>query len=160
MADAETLPIFAYGSNMCWERIRDRTPSVESCGTGFVTHRRLVFHKRGIDGSGKADARYTGRAEDRVWGVLHVMSPRDRQVLDGIEGGYVLQTVDVSRPDGALVRACAYVALDEKVEPGLRPTPEYLDWVLRGARELGLPPAYVAALEAVEAVAPERHDRG
>ena len=156
-ATPEPLPVFSYGSNLCLERIRARAPSVEVLGTGYVTGRRLAFHKIGVDGSGKADAFFTGREADRVWGTLHRMSPTDRIALDACEGGYELERVEVVRKDGGRVPALAYVALASRIAEQLTPWCWYLDYVLRGARELGLPSEY---LEAIRAFPCARDPRG
>ena len=142
--------IFAYGSNLLRSRIQARCPSVALHGIGYTTHRRVLFDKRSDDGSGKANAAYTGSAEDRIWGVLHTMSPEDKAKLDIHETGSALEQILVHRGDGTATPAVTYVAHEACRASGLAPYDWYLAYVVHGAREQGLPPAYVERLAAVE----------
>jgi hypothetical protein len=67
-----------------------------------VTHRRLAFHKRGIDGSVKADAVYMGSVSDRVWGVVFSLRRDEKSVLDEFEFGYHEESVVVIGQRGVL----------------------------------------------------------
>ena len=73
--------------------------------------------------------------------------------LDGYEGVAVGQyrriTVEVERTGGERVRALAYQVCEP--EPPGPPPRAYLDLLVEGAREHGLPTGYVGALEGVEA---------
>ena len=56
---------FAYGSNMCAGRLRGRVPSAVPVRVARLLNHSLRFHKRSDkDGSGKADACFTGEPED------------------------------------------------------------------------------------------------
>jgi gamma-glutamylcyclotransferase len=140
----ETFQYFAYGSNMLLRRLQSRTPSATVIGTGFVAGRRLAFHKVGRDGSGKCDMVATGRASDRVYGVLFRIPCIEKAGLDSAEGlgqGYTEECVPVQRGDGTSSAATAYLAI--AVDPALRPFTWYQALVVSGAVENGLPSAYV-----------------
>jgi len=79
---SSSLNIFAYGSNMCLRRIRERIASAAMLSTACLTQRRLLFHKRGKDGSAKANALFTGKVSDRVWGVVFTINPAEKPLLD------------------------------------------------------------------------------
>lgn len=146
------LLYFAYGSNMCLRRLRGRAPSAVPVATGYVAGRRLAFDKISVDGSGKCDCEATGDPADRVYGVLCEIASVDRPALDRAEGpgrGYREERLDVVTGAGTR-RALAYVAT--RKDPALRPYGWYCALVVAGAREHQLPAAYVARLEAVEAV--------
>ena len=155
--------VFAYGSNMLSVRMHGRVGSAKPVGVGFVTHRRLVFHKRGVDGSSKADAVFTGKASDRVWGVLYWLDDQQRRVLDGYESlgvGYDAEHVLVCTGNG-FIHASIYVARREAILHDLRPYSWYQQLVVMGALEHGLPAEYVRHIVAVETVVdPDRarHD--
>ena len=71
-------------------------------------------------------------------------------VLDRIEGrghGYERKTVSVSSPLGEQISAETYIATN--FDPTLRPLDWYKEHVVRGARSIGLPPSYIASIEAV-----------
>lgn len=155
---ASVIQVFAYGSNMCLPRIRARVRSAVPVTTGYVTHRRLVFHKRGRDGSAKADIVSTGREADRVWGVVFSLSRAEKPALDVYETGYDLAEVAVTGRSGACV-ALTYVASAELIDPSLKPFSWYHGYVLHGAREHGLPVDYVDYLRTFETVIDPDGDR-
>jgi len=147
-----TFTYFAYGSNMLERRLHaaDRAPSARVIGTGFVTGRRLTFAKLSIDGSGKCDIEITGKAEDRVYGVLFEIDNAEKAALDRVEGlgkGYDDEVVRVVTADSAC-NAVTYVALMKA--PDLRPYDWYKAFVVAGAVEHGLPGDYVDRLKAIE----------
>ena len=131
---------------MLVRRLRDRTPSAAPRGVATLKGHRLAFHKRGADGSGKADARATGSVQDRVYGVVFRVDVAELTDLDGFERGYARRWVRVSMSGAGTTRAFCYEALETHVEPGLRPFDWYRDIVVTGAREHGLPSGYVRSL--------------
>ncbi len=149
-ADRDVPLLFSYGSNMCRERLLARTPSAQIVGRAVLRGHDLRFHKLSdVDGSGKADAFRTGRAADRVWGVLARLSTSDKERMDEIEGvgtGYEARRALVRRPDGSAVLAHLYAARDVAVRPGLRPFLWYRRLVIEGAVQHGLPSPYVERL--------------
>lgn len=146
--------VFSYGSNLCRARLRARAPSARFGPVAVLRGHALRFHKRSnVDGSGKADARATGRREDRVCGVLARLSPSDKEALDRAEGvgeGYRDLRAEVETRRRERLRAHLYVAEEGWIEPALRPFDWYLDLVVAGARSHRLPRRYVRALEATE----------
>ena len=137
--------VFAYGSNMSTGRIRRRAETAEVVATGYVTHRMIRFHKRSVDGSGKADAWYTSREDDRVWGVVYSLSAPDKATLDGHEPGYEQQEVNVFAEDER-IEAIAYVAKPESIDSLLLPYCWYHRYVIDGAIEHELPDDYIEDL--------------
>ncbi|HZF30560.1 MAG TPA: gamma-glutamylcyclotransferase family protein [Gammaproteobacteria bacterium] len=155
--DGGTVKYFAYGSNMSTQRLRERTPSAIARGAGYLVGYDLRFHKRSTDGSGKADALYTGRAEDVVWGVVFELAEAELAALDTAERGYRRVAIDVLAPRGCLLpgstvtKAITYLAEARRIDATLRPFDWYKTHVVDGAREHGLPAEYLAKIEAVEA---------
>jgi len=149
------IHIFAYGSNMCTERLQARVPSAEPVTTGYVRQRRFAFHKRSEDGSAKADAMWTGSTSDRVWGVVFRLHLDEKPVLDEHEFlgiGYDQELVDVVHETGA-TQAWMYVAREEAIDPSLLPYSWYHDFILHGARQHKLPTDYVEFLQSFESIA-------
>ena len=150
----EPLKIFSYGSNMSTRRLAARVPSARFVATGHVVGYTLRFHNKGrLDSSGKANMLHTGSEEDRVWGVLWKIDPAQKPDLDRAEGvgaGYEEERVEVRVPGVPGVSARAYVADPAYIDDRLLPYEWYLDFVVAGAREHGLPKAYVTAIEARE----------
>lgn len=151
MAD-ELLHYFAYGSNLHPERMRRRVPSATALGTAVLTGHLLRFHKRSqSDGSAKCDAHYTGRPEDRVYGVVYSLRPAEKAALDAVEGpGYEVAERVVIHAGGQRP-VFLYRARPETLDPALRPYDWYHALVVAGARHHRLPAAYVEALAAISA---------
>ncbi|MDZ7662079.1 gamma-glutamylcyclotransferase family protein [Thiohalophilus sp.] len=143
---------FAYGSNMSTRRIQARAPSATKLNTARLEGHRLAFHKiSDNDDTAKCDACETGDETDCVHGVVFTLSEQDKPALDRAEGlgrGYAEKVVRVSLTDGDVVEAITYYAI--RIDPGLKPLDWYKSHVLRGAREHGLPEAYIRAIETVE----------
>lgn len=139
--------IFAYGSNMHPERMRARVPEATARGRARLEGHRLVFDKRGRDGSAKANlVPETGGA---VWGVVWEMATAELALLDPHEGGYERVRLTAEADDGSCLEVDVYVSERRTDDP--RPFDWYLEHVLRGARAHGLPEEYVAGIEAVVA---------
>jgi gamma-glutamylcyclotransferase len=146
---------FAYGSNMSSRRLTapGRAPSATRVTVGYVPGRRLTFDKFSTrDRSGKCDCEATGDPAELVYGVVYRIAALERAALDAAEGlhkGYRGEILTVIAED-ATHRALVYVATDKR--PGLTVFDWYLEHVLRGATENGLPPDYVESLRRLPTV--------
>lgn len=162
--------IFSYGSNMCLPRMLARVGSAQAIARGYVAGRELRFHKRSVDGSAKADAFYTGRAEHRVWGVVFRICRTEKPLLDvceylgtGYDEHQVRVVVDRHLESGATAEkldAWLYAARAEAIDASLQPYTWYRDFVVAGAKQLELCPNYtarIAGLPAVDDPDRERH---
>jgi len=147
----------AYGSNLLPARLRARIPEARLVGTCRIPGRRLAFHLAGSDGSAKCDIpSETGAC---AHGALYSMGELGWARLDAIEGrdvSYVrigLQVLD--SPVAGMAEA--YVAVDGRIDKGLRPYGWYKRLVLEGARYHGFPEDYVRAIgEVPELSDPDR----
>jgi hypothetical protein len=126
-------------------RMLARVPGAVSRGRARLAGHRLVFNKRGRDGSAKANL--AAEADAEVWGVVWEIDVTDLSVLDPHEGGYERARVRVEASDGTRVEVEVYVS--ERLTEDLVPYDWYLEHVLRGARAHDLPEDYVARIEAV-----------
>ena len=118
-------------------------------GVGSITGYKLAFHKKSLDGSGKADAYYTGNDAHCVWGVLFNIDVKEKPELDCAEGlsqGYDEKSIAVSTDRGHL-NAVMYYATS--IDEDLTPYYWYVDFVVRGARQHSLPDDYVTVIEGV-----------
>jgi gamma-glutamylcyclotransferase len=147
--------IFSYGSNMCTPRLRARVPSARRVAVARLEGHQLRFHKRGRDGSSKADAYRTDAESDHVWGVVFQIDPSEKPELDRAEGlghGYLEREVRVATATAGTVTALMYYAAPAAIDARLLPFSWYTHFVISGAREHALPADYVSVLEAVAAV--------
>lgn len=145
------LHYFAYGSNMHHGRLSARVASARSVAIARLPDHRLVFHKRGADGSGKASIVADSGLE--VWGVLYTLSARHAADLDAIEGsGYERIRLEIQQsPAGDIVSAFSYRARPHVIEYGLQPYSWYLEFLLQGAAHHDLPAHYVVELGRITA---------
>ncbi len=149
---------FAYGSNMDWAQMKERCPSATFVGVAALRDHRIGFTRKSIKrGCGVADAlKHLGRD---LWGVVYALSDADSAQLDrseGFEAGrsknsywrrdcLVFLDGDASRS----LTVCCYFAEPEADPPP--PNRSYKSLIVNGARSWGLPDAYVAELERIEA---------
>ena len=145
--------VFAYGSNMCSGRFRDYGvhPRDGECAVLLADY-RLRFNKLSQrDRSGKSNVESHPGGE--VWGVLYTVSTADLAILDAGEGrGYRRNNLSVRTVEGGDIDAWVYVATQPSDDPELRPYEWYKRFLVEGAREHALPPAYIAELEQIEAI--------
>ena len=130
---------------MSLNRIKRRAPSTQVISPGFVEGHRLRFHKKSRDGSGKATIIETGEETDRVWGVLIDIAFKDKLSLDIAEGlgrGYGEKAIKVFHQN-QLSLSQTYVAQESYLDTALIPYGWYLDYMVTGAMENGLPTWYV-----------------
>lgn len=146
---------FAYGCNMCTGRLRERVPSATPVRNAKLLNHSLRFHKRSTDGSAKCDAYFTGERVDVVWGVVFEIEPGQKSDLERAEGlgrGYAEKQVTIIDLEGDHHPVFMYAAERTHINPLLRPYSWYTRFVLAGARQHRLPPEYITALEAVDAI--------
>jgi len=137
---------FAYGSNMLRERLVARVSTAQAVAVGVVRDYRVDFAKVSKDESGKGDM--VASPGDEVWGVLFEFDSLQKADLDRYEGAhYRPSEVVVSTPTGDEA-AWAYMAEPQRRDPSKRPYDWYLALIVAGARQGGLPEAYVQGLEA------------
>ncbi len=136
----------AYGSNLLPARLRARIPDAGLVGTCRIPGRRLAFHLSGSDGSAKCDISPEEGA--CAYGALYRLEREGWSRLDSIEELYVSYVrLGLRVLDSPKVRmAEAYVAMENRVDEGLRPYGWYKRLVLTGARYHGFPEYYVRAI--------------
>ncbi len=153
-------PYFAYGSNMASSQMAERCPGAVCLGIARLPDRRLAFDAWSDRRGGLvADAPPAPGSE--VWGVLWEVTEAHAEALDRYEGvargQYRRENVRAEAAGGETVDAFAYVIC----EPGADgPTTDaYRDLLLEGAREHGLPPEWIAAIEAAPTLPPRPSPR-
>ena len=120
-------------------------------GIGRLVGHDLTFHKRGRDGTGKADATESD-LDGHVWGAIAELSPDDLLRLDNFEPGYQRTTLPINFED-SIRSAWVYRAEPASIQPGLLPYEWYLGFILRGGEGRGLPADYLDYLARTATVA-------
>ena len=135
---------FAYGSNMDEDRIRGRGVRVIKWMRGRLKDYRLVFNK---------PCRFGGCANIEpskgsiVEGVLYLIPEEDLYKLDWFEGyptHYDRRVFTIETDEGS-IEAWAYIAV--KTRDGLKPSREYMNFLIRGAEKHGLSREYISKLK-------------
>ena len=155
----QVFSYFAYGSNMCTNRLRERTPSARSVGVGSVRGHQLRWHKKSYDGSGKCDLFFTADDNHLVHGVLFEISVSEKKRLDTVEGlhqGYDEKMVEVVTASGVIPAVTYFATVIDKFR---RPYEWYKRFVVEGAIEHGLSEQYVQELQAIESIEDPDIDR-
>ena len=141
---------FAYGSNLWMDQMIERTDAI-----GHAEHRpriarlanhRLVFQHLGNAGPAYANILCPG---DGVLGVVYRCTPADLARLDRYEGGYERQPIVVTDRQGEALDAVAYIMRPELGANTGQPSAEYLNRIVTGARQHGLPDEYIAGIVAL-----------
>jgi gamma-glutamylcyclotransferase len=137
---------------MCTRTMELACPGHRCLGAAELRDHRLAFTRRSLrTGTGVADIPAAPGAS--VWGALYALDPAQLATIDEKEGAgwaYERRAVRVIAADGGELEAFAYAVIAPDAEH-VQPSREYLQALLDGARERGLPEAYVAALRTVAA---------
>jgi len=141
---------FAYGSNMWIEQMVARIGPI---GKGMDRPRiarlagyRLAFNMRGDNGQVYANIMSPGQG---VLGVVYFCNEEALLKMDVYENGYQRRQVQVVLENGEEMNAVTYVADPVIGEDLSHPSAEYLQKILRGARQHGLPEVYIKEIEAL-----------
>ena len=136
---------FAYGANMNRDvflgRRRFRPLSTE---TAVLPGYELLFAARGMTFLEPAFAALRPTAAACVHGVLYCLRKDEAERLHRLENGYAQLRVSVRVRESDVVEAYTYNI--PELTHGLLPSRRYLRVLCDGARAVGLPPEYVAAL--------------
>lgn len=138
------MEYLAYGSNMLRARLLRRVSSARDPRAVTVPGYEVRYRKLSVDGSAKCDLVPGGRSST-AYGVLYDIEPDQQAILDRFEGvGAGYHPVFVAVLDrGRRQEALTYLADESHLVEGTLPYDWYRDLVVAGAREHGLPDAYI-----------------
>jgi gamma-glutamylcyclotransferase len=135
---------FAYGSNLWIDQMAARTGPIgqgdDRPRVARLPDHRLVFNMQGEDGQVYANVEPLGEG---VIGVIYRCSPAALDKLDAYECGYERQRILVTDEGGITLEAVAYIARADRIASAGTPSAEYLERIVRGARQHGLPETYI-----------------
>lgn len=135
---------FAFGANMA-SKVLVRRRGIEPLASraAMVEGYGLRFALRGLPLFEPAFASLVEAPGEVTHGVLHTLRRADLLRLDRIEGSYDRVDVSAHTHEG-VVEATAYMA--RRISPERTPSRRYLGLLVEGAREHGLPDAWVEQL--------------
>ena len=103
---------------------------------------RLVFNMQGEDGNVYANIEVASGST--VLGVVYRCTQESLRIMDQYESGYERRHLTVTGENGERRDVTTYVALTDHVTAvATSPTDEYLQKIVVGATEQGLPEAYI-----------------
>lgn len=141
---------FAYGSNLLVEQMIERTGAIGHADDppriARLSGYRLVFQS--LEERGPAFANIH-RSDDEVHGVVYRCSSAHLSILDVYESGYERLVISVSDQQGEVLEAVAYIVNPAQPARFGRPSDEYLDRIVTGARQHGLPEPYIDGVVAI-----------
>lgn len=126
---------FAYGSNLCVRQMARRCPGAVDPRPATLADHDWLINERGVATVEQFDG-------SQVHGVLWQLTDTDLATLDSAEGvpvRYRRDRLTVHTDDG---QHQAWVYIDHRVEPG-PPRPGYLERVVDGALQHGLPQRWI-----------------
>lgn len=139
------MKYFAYGVNMNHQKMAGRCPGATFLGRARLDGYRLFFDGKSLVRPG-AVANIEPQAGSVVWGGLYEITPADLEQLDAFERyptAYQRKEFDAVDDGGVVHQAIAYFRTGEV--PG-EPGESYLNELLEGAADCGLPEDYIAGL--------------
>jgi gliotoxin/aspirochlorine biosynthesis gamma-glutamylcyclotransferase len=149
-----TVWYFAYGSNMqratfCGRRGIEYRQALPARVEGW----RLVIDKPPLVPVGEGFANIIPEPGAEVLGVLYEITDEDLAHVDLTEGvligNYERVEVTVSALGGQALEVVAATLVSDKRNPELLPSDRYMQCLISGAEEHGLPAEYVAQLRAI-----------
>lgn len=148
---------FAYGSNLWIDQVIARTGPIRLGAVGpqvvRLANHRLVFNMRSPR-SADPDTVYANiePAESEVLGVVYGFDAEALRKMDVFEAGYRRQRVTVEVvATGERLEAIVYIAEPANVAYGHRPDDAYVQRIVRGASQHGLPEDYIEQIQALAA---------
>jgi gamma-glutamylcyclotransferase (GGCT)/AIG2-like uncharacterized protein YtfP len=142
---------FAYGSNMEPRRFKRRAPRARALGPARLPGHRLDFTRYSTAFRGGV-ADVVPDPESEVWGVLYEVEDSDLDSLDNYEGvpvHYRRERATIIDNEGSEREATIYMA---NRTGRFTPRKEYLELMLKGARDRELPEAWLRHLESIKTV--------
>lgn len=147
---------FAYGSNMQTATLRGRRRvAFARALPARVPGWRLVLDKPPLISVGHGFANIVADPAAEVLGVLYALTPEDLdhvELTEGVRiGNYAAVDVLAAPLTGDPAPLPARSLSSSRRDPRLRPSTRYMQLLIEGALEHGLPADYVAALRAIPA---------
>jgi gamma-glutamylcyclotransferase len=133
-------------------QMRSRAGQILAEQPARLENHELVFNKKSRGGVAGANIRNSNGST--VYGVLYKINESALRNMDRFEGAPLhYRRIEIAVTDAAGKKIPAQVYIATKVEKGLRPQMHYLQTILDGAIEHGLPAEYIAEIRATAGVA-------
>ncbi|HEY8910206.1 MAG TPA: gamma-glutamylcyclotransferase family protein [Desulfosporosinus sp.] len=142
---------YAYGANMNLAQMKQRCSNPKVLGIARLPGYKVEFYGYSALWDG-AQETVVPDLQSEVWGVLYELQFHDCESLDTFQdarvngmGAYFHYPVDVITMDQETIAAIIYKK--DVLQEAKFPSAEYLDFIVQGAKEQGLPAEYITLLE-------------
>ena len=146
----ESITYFAYGSNLSRKRLHVNCPGAKLSGVGKLDGYQLDFLGRPSERWKGSVASIVPRENTTTWGAVWRIRKDHVESLDRQEwvhlGVYKRVELTVELTSGEKVVCITYEQND--TTPGL-PSPQYLNVIIEGAKEIELPHDYIKILQSL-----------
>lgn len=139
----------AYGSNLWKNQKEKRTGPIrtgnESPQIARLADYRFAFNKRGD--KGQVFANIMAASGNEVIGIVYRVNDESLVRMDAKEVGYDRCTVTVMLESKTCIEAITYIAMASNIIAEGKPTRVYLNKIINGANEHGLPIEYIEKIQ-------------
>ena len=151
---SDDLYHFAYGSNLNSVQLQARCADAKLVAVAKLADHQVGFYGYTSEWDG-AEETVIETPGKELWGVIYELTPSGKEKLDDWQdalfdgsGAYYHSPAKVTDQDGKVYSVLLY----KKAQLGepKKPSEEYLNYIVKGAEERGLPSAYVEQLRSVE----------
>lgn len=153
---------FAYGSNTITDTIKKICPGFKIVGNAKLKNHRLGFTRYSEKWEGGV-ADIIPSQGFTVWGVLYDIDEPGFNALDKKEGvGFAYERIEITvsqSQNDEPVRTISYSVID-KTFPEIKPSPLYIETIIRGANEHKLPSRYIAFLHYIASLSKDHFREG
>lgn len=150
-ATSQTRLYFAYGSNLNLEQMNQKCTKPRVLGIARLPYHKIGFYEHSVIWDGAVET-VVPDTQSEVWGVLYQLESYAWDQLDNCEdvrldgsGEYFHYPVEVLDEQNTVRDASMYKKA--RLGPAKQPSTEYLDIIIQGAKEQGLPEGYIATLQ-------------
>lgn len=155
MKETALAPLyFAYGFNLNLMQMRQKCPKAAVAGIARLPGYKIGFYEHTVVWDGAMET-IIPDLQSQVWGVLYALSASEWEELDSHEdaradgsGAYFHYPVEVIAADGAVRQAMVF--LKARLGNPELPGTEYMNILLQGAEEQGLPAEYITHLRQIK----------
>lgn len=129
---------FAYGSNMDENRMKQRVNSYEIIGQGTLKNYKLVFNKIAKNKLDEGYANIISKNSFLVEGIIYKIDTDGIKQLDKYEGvpiHYKRELMAILHNNEVII-SDVYIANKDKIDNNLKPTKQYLNYLLEGQKYL------------------------
>ncbi len=147
----QTRLYFAYGFNLNVKQMNEKCTKPRVLGIARLAGHKIGFYEYSVIWDGAVET-VVPDEQSEVWGVLYQLEVYAWDQLDNCEdarldgtGEYFHYPVEVLDEQNNLREASIYKKA--RLGPPKEPSTEYLEIIIQGAKEQGLPQDYIASLE-------------